>query len=299
MQAVKRRFREWFCREWFFVGLVTLMLGAVLLLGIGFRASEVDASEKSIDRERVLDRALEDYASALAEPEREARRDGFVRAYLGFSALFEDGVTTAPLLTNLGNAALQAGRMGEAVLAYRRAIDVDPGAGKARQNLDHLRRQLPGGVPRPGPAEGASPPILERVFSPVIWSAIAALSFVVFAAALAVSVRWQEGAWRGVALLAAVVWAVIVGSFVYDSVAIESEWAVVTADEAMARSADSALAPLAWPDPLPAGVEVRLVESREGWTRVRLSNGRDVWLRESNLTRVRAEPDSRSRPRSQ
>ena len=260
------------------LGMTTLVSGSALA-----------TSDSPLDRERVLDRALADYASALAEPERESRREGFVQAYRGFNTLYEDGVTTAPLLTNLGNAAVQAGRMGEAVVAYRRAIAVDPRASTARQNLDHLRRQWPSGIPRPGAAQDPSPPILERVFSPEIWKVIAALCFVVVGAALCASVRFQEGAWRGVALVAGLSWTVIVGLLVYDSVAVESEWAVVTAEEAMARSADSALAPLAWPDPLPAGVEVRLVESRGDWLRVRLANGRDVWLRASKLTRVRNE----------
>ena len=49
---------------------------------------------------------------------------------------------------------------------------------------------------------------------------------------------------------------------------------------------DSALAPLAFPDPLPAGVEVRLLEARDDWARVRLANGRDVWVRASSVTAV-------------
>jgi hypothetical protein len=62
----------------------------------------------------------------------------------------------------------------------------------------------------------------------------------------------------------------------------------MTADETPARSADSSLAPLAFPDPLPGGTEVTLVEVRSPWSRVRLANGRDAWVAESSVTPVRA-----------
>ena len=63
------------------------------------------------------------------------------------------------------------------------------------------------------------------------------------------------------------------------------------ADEAVARAADSALAPSTLPAPLPGGVEVRILERRSPWIRIRLANGRDAWVAESALMTV-AEPDS-------
>lgn len=83
-----------------------------------------------------------------------------------------------------------------------------------------------------------------------------------------------------------VAWALILASIVFDSAESKTELAVITADEALARSADSRLAALAFPDPLPGGVEVEELEERAEWTRVRLHNGRDVWLRGSDVTRV-------------
>ena len=56
--------------------------------------------------------------------------------------------------------------------------------------------------------------------------------------------------------------------------------------EAVARAADSSLAPSAFPQPLPAGVELRILEERAPWLRVRLANGRDAWLNRSSVTRI-------------
>jgi uncharacterized protein YgiM (DUF1202 family) len=37
---------------------------------------------------------------------------------------------------------------------------------------------------------------------------------------------------------------------------------------------------------LPGGTEVRILETRSPWLRVRLANGRDAWVAESALTPV-------------
>ena len=90
------------------------------------------------------------------------------------------------------------------------------------------------------------------------------------------------------ALFGVVVWGLLLGSTFLGS-ASERPLAVLIAAETEARSADSVLAPRALPEPLPAGVEVDLLEEREGWARVRLANGRDVWVRRTSVARVDAE----------
>ena len=113
---------------------------------------------------------------------------------------------------------------------------------------------------------------------------LAAICFLVGALAVAFAVRRREGAFRGLAFLAFACWALLTASL---SVSEEVErTAVVTGLRAEARSADSPLAPLALPDPLPPGVEMALVEDRGDWSRGRLANGRDVWIRSSKLTTI-------------
>jgi hypothetical protein len=82
------------------------------------------------------------------------------------------------------------------------------------------------------------------------------------------------------------VWLALLASLIVESSSGAADAAVVTADEAIARAADSALAPSPLPAPLPGGTEVRILETRSPWLRVRLANGRDAWVAESALTRV-------------
>lgn len=248
--------------------------------------SSGSARVSGLDREARLQQALDSYAQALTESGRDERLAGFSRAEQGFASLTADGVVSAALWTNLGNAALQAQHPGLAVLAYHRALRLEPDATAARQNLAHLRARLPSWVPRPDSSDGAQALRFYRQIGAETRSLVSAICFVSMSLCIVLAVRRREGAWRGLAFLTGLGWLIGVASLVYDGAVREDNLAVLIADEVLARSADSFLAPLALPDPLPAGVEVDLLEERAEWTRVRLANGRDVWVRSSSVDRV-------------
>jgi hypothetical protein len=115
----------------------------------------------------------------------------------------------------------------------------------------------------------------------------AAFAFVVVGLLVAGAIRFRQPALRNAAAIPALIWLVLIASVVVDFSAGSLEDAVVTAEETVARAADSALAPSTLPAPLPGGVEVRIFERRSPWLRVRLANGRDAWVAESALTLVR------------
>ena len=239
----------------------------------------------ALDREARLAEASEAYSIALTEPDRDTRLAGFARAQRLFASLVDDGVESAPLYVDLGNAALQAQDRGHAVLSYHRALRLDPDDRTARQNLDYVRGRLPGWVPRPEDAEGFRGFFDDRLL-PRAWRVRgAAIAFVLAAIAIVLAVRERPGAWRGLALFCVAVWALLLAS-TFAGGRSTRPLAVLVASETEARSADSALAPRALPEPLPAGVEVDLLEEREGWARVRLANGRDVWVRRTSVVRV-------------
>jgi len=263
-------------------GMRSLVLLPVLLFAVLVGGSD---AAHALDREARLAEASEAYSIALSEPDRDARLAGFVRAQRLFASLVADGVETAPLYVDLGNAALQAQDRGHAVLAYHRALRLDPDERTARQNLEYVRGRLPGWVPRPEDAEGFRGFFDDRLL-PRAWRLRgAAIAFALAAIAVVLSVRERPGAWRGLALLGFSVWALLLASTFVGGPS-TSPLAVFVAPETVARSADSALSPRALPEPLPAGVEVDLLEEREGWARVRLANGRDVWVRETSVARV-------------
>ena len=254
----------------------------VLLVAAPFANGESDL----IGSSARLDQALSQYANALEETNRDARLANFARAEVGFAWVAEHGSQNAALQTNIGNAALQAEHLGQAVLAYHRALRLDPNASAAHQNLVHVRTLLPSWVPRPSASEGIEALLFFRRIPAALRFDLAAGCFLLVAASLAISVRRRDGGWRGLAFVAGLAWLLLLSSVVFDAGDQKRSAAVITADETFARSADSRLAALALPEPLPAGAEVDILEERAEWARIRMHNGRDVWVRGSSVTRV-------------
>ncbi len=235
----------------------------------------------------LLGRGVQVYAAALDTADRGARLEAFRNAERLFAAAASKGPATAELQVNLGNAALAGERLGPAVLAYRRALLVEPTHPRAAQNLDHARSLLPLWVPRPEPAgviEGS--PLLRRLADPGFLPFAGAGCFALAALLLALGIRLDRGGLRLWAAVFGLVWLALLAWGSWGPRWADPNAAVVIAEEATARSADSALAPSALPQSLPGGAEVRRVESRSPWVRVRLANGRDVWLLESALAFV-------------
>ncbi|NLF71640.1 MAG: hypothetical protein GX575_21630 [Candidatus Anammoximicrobium sp.] len=253
--------------------------------------------------ERVLAEAVQEYRAALDSPDRDQRLERFRRAELLFAQLASGGqggsakpVRNADLYVNLGNAAMGAERLGPAILAYRRALWLDPNHHRAEQNLEHARTLLPDWVPRP--ERGG---LLTTFFA---WvdrlslrelQTLAALTFFVAVALVAGAIRWRQPIFRNLAVIPGIVWLLLLGVVLSRALGSADDAAVVTVSEAIARSADSAGAPARLPQPLPSGTEVRVVETRDDWARVRLYDGRDAWLPRSAVELVTGTgPDSRT-----
>ena len=181
------------------------------------------------ERDLLLRDAIETYTRALDTEERDPRLAGFRRAEHLFARVAADGAHNAELFTNLGNAALLAEDLGGAVLAYRRALAVDPDHARALQNLEHARALLPEWVPRPE-AGGLwdsfffwhrSLPRATRVRA-------SALCFTAAALLVAAGIRWRQTSLRNAALVPALAWLGLVGSVSFAGGESRSE-AVITA----------------------------------------------------------------------
>jgi tetratricopeptide (TPR) repeat protein len=231
------------------------------------------------DPRGALEQAISAYTEAQAASRREDRVAGFQQAQQLFELVRAQGVHSADLYTNLGNAALQAERLGPAILAYRRALVLDPNHAQARQNLLHARSLLPAWVPRPE-QEGA----LESFFfwrhtlSPTEQASIAAACFLLAALLFAVAIRWQATLARTLAIMPLLVWVGLLISLAIEAQSDGFAHAVITAEETLARAADSPNAPVRFAEPLPGGTEVEIRESRDHWAHIVFANRRDAWV---------------------
>ncbi len=256
----------------------------LVLISVGLVVPTVSA--RTADDGTVAE-AVAAYSAAMDSEERSVRLEAFRRAARLFARAIEGGADNAAIYTNLGNSALQGEQMGMAVLAYRRALWVDPVHPRALQNLEYARSLLPAWVPHPDENS-----VLDSFF---FWhrslsrderNLAAAVCFALAAVLFALAVRTRSSTPRNIAILPMVAWIALLASVLIDPASRSANEAVITVDEVAARAADSAFAPSLFSAPLPGGTEVRILENRPPWARIRLANGRDVWVRESSIAPV-------------
>ena len=237
------------------------------------------------DGSEQVDAARAEYSAALDESS-SARRQRFADAQRRFGQLANAHPNAPELLADWGNAALGAGDTGTAVLAYRRALLLDPGHDRAARNLATLRSSLPAWLPRPASASAIDSLLFWRGLLSVSGQLL--LGGVLFAIGILLLAPWPGPGRRpmrsgGVACL--VLCSVVTALALLTPN--PANHAVVIADETTLHTADSRGAPALLPTPLPAGTEVTIIERREGWTRVALADGADGWIAAASMESLR------------
>ncbi|MDE0422384.1 MAG: BatD family protein [Gammaproteobacteria bacterium] len=262
---------------------------ALAVVGLLVTSRESEANEGA---QTAIEGARGLYRSAIEESDRLRRVRLFAGAERAFRSEAAANVDAPELQVDWGNAALGAQDAGRAVLAYRRALSAAPDNGRALTNLAWVRDRLPVWVPRPA-ADGALDSLLfwrDRFSVPQLH----VLGGAAFAIGVLLLTPWpRRPRWLGaVAVGAFAVWIVAAGSAVLAADAADD--AVVVTDGVTLRSADSTGASPTFANPLPAGTEVGIVETRDAWVRVALADGTRGWLAASSVEAVRTlkRPDA-------
>lgn len=218
------------------------------------------------------------------------------------------------LETNIANASLLGGEVPGAILAYRRALSIDPtdraviaGLAAARRSAgtealalgQSLGKKEDGGraAAREGGVRGALAAIggvvrdaSERVTIAVssrILILVAAIGYVAIfgCATLRILGRVRTPGWV-FALMFAVMAAATGPLLVREIRTSRASEAVVLASNVVARNGPAELYDPAFQEPLRAGLEVAIVERRGAWTMIRLRDGREAWVRDDTLAVV-------------
>lgn len=212
-----------------------------------------------------------------------ARKAAFARAEIALGEAVRATPDRPELLTDWGNAALGAGDVATAVLAYRRALALDATNPRARHNLAWLRSRTADAF-RPASGGGATETLLFFHAWPRARKLIVGAA--AFAFAVLLLVPWAGRRRRGLAgisVLPFAVWVAMIASVVLED---RHEDDAVVMDDVVMRSADSAGAPAALLQPLPRGTEVTVLERRFAWTHVRVANGTPGWVPTGAVERI-------------
>ena len=226
----------------------------------------------------------------------EAAREAFEQSADGWRRLITAGHVNARTWTNLGNAELGAGDVGESIVAYLEADRLTPGDQQVRTNLTAARNQVPARFDDTGVTvlyDTVSDGWHVLGFDVRWW--IAAVCWIGFWGVLLIKINQRsdsadrtESEGGGLALRAAVIAlggiAVISAGTVALDVA-EDTWRSqgVLVQESVTRSGNGDSFSEVFSEALPSGVEFEVIESRPGWHRVRFSDDRTGWLRTDHV----------------
>ena len=213
--------------------------------------------------------------------------------YAGAAAAYEEvarqGVTSADLAFNLGDAYFRKGAIGPAIWSFERALALDPGDDDARYNLDKARKLAARRAQDRMEGEDKDPAwmrVVGGVSAPtVMWSFIAL--YLGFFAALAAR-RWARHESRPALTASAAVLAagaLLTGVLLAGRVHLDGiPFAVVLPDQiAVKEGADTNYRTSF---DAHAGLRVRIVDSDQDWLRVRLANGLEGWVRAQDVGRI-------------
>lgn len=191
-------------------------------------------------------------------------------------------IHTADIYHALGNAHMLLGEQGQAVLAYKRGERIDPTDPRLKDSLSQARAQVKIRV-EPSTTRRLVDLLMSwRGIVPrsLLWGGFWAM-FTVGWLLLTARVAFAAPRWFTVFAI----WLLGVG--LVPIIALAAEWllymradqVVLTQDSTIARSGpdDSIYEPV-YTEPLSAGVEATLLETRDGWAHLELANASTCWV---------------------
>lgn len=238
----------------------------VLLPAVDDRANDVDVVLH--DAETAFQAGLD----SRAFPEQ--ARSHFLRAEQLYAQLRDEGVNTPTLYRNLGNAALLAGDLPQAILAYRQGLAADPGDPVLQASLQYARTRVDStdGFKQAGDGfffrfHGWTFPTAYLLYVPG-WFFLA---------------RWWRSRlpgnlYMGLGCLATSL-ILLAGVWIYDS-KVHKPVAVITQDETYLRKGNGFAYPRLEERPLAQGAEAEVLASRNGWLKIELASGVTGWIPE-------------------
>lgn len=260
-----------------------------LLLGLSCSAASQQAAESDVQTSDTTAVAAAPAAAELSEDELwDKSNTAYVNgdyhaAAEGYTAILGRGRHSAKLYNNLANALFKTGRLGQAILYYRRALRLDPGNDDIRYNLESAEERTKDNIESvPGFFLADKVRSIRNTMSSTSW---AVLSLVALAAMLACAAtyllssrlgRRKAGFYGmlGCALLFAV--STAFSNAGRKEAAGRTEAIVMGQSVPVKSSPDNSATDLFV---LHEGTAVRITESSDEWCEIVIADGKKGWVR--------------------
>jgi hypothetical protein len=192
------------------------------------------------------------------------------QAARGFESLITRQGYSAPVLFNLANAQLRAGKTGQAILNYQRARWLAPRDPDIAANLRLARERSQVAL------VAASPLLFPDWFTVNGWAGLAAGSLLLVTATLPLALLLPR--WRPVLRVARIL---VVMTLLSSLTAIGARWGELNRPVVVAKSAPTRISPVTLGPALfslPEGTMVNIVKSHGSFTLVSAQNGQRGWV---------------------
>jgi tetratricopeptide (TPR) repeat protein len=255
------------------------------------RSSAIALNLTEEQQKTILSEANDLYSAALAKQQSDVAdsKQKFTAAAEKYQLLVDADVKNARLYTNLGNAYLEQGETPKAIANYLRALKIQPTLRVAQVNLREAEHQLTNAT---NPSESTAIPtspsgfvnvlvdwIKSRFSQPQLLSAMAALWCAIWAA-IAFRVVGYHFPWKSIAIFTAIFAACTGAVLVNIRHAEQRNLAVVADSKALAAQEAQADASLS------KGQIVEVLQQRGDTTRIRTTDGQEMWLPAATLEAI-------------
>jgi len=210
----------------------------------------------------------------------------YEKAVLGYEKIIREGRIENPkLYYNLANAYLLQNDLGMAILNYRKAEKLDKTNSDIQKNLAFARGRRIDKVEQKTETKIMQTLIFWHYdFSMRTKFIIACISFTIFCFTLAAAIWFgRKALFSVIMVISAVMLLSFAGSFVVDSCNQATQSAgVIISPQVTAYQGDGPNYPASFKEPLHAGTEFVVIERRPGWFHIRLADGSDGWIPQSD-----------------
>jgi len=260
----------------------------ILLAGLFF-LSVISPAEAELSKEQkisLFSQANENFRQANSTQDHKQAERLYERAILTFEKIIDEGgVRNSRLYYNLANAYFLKGRLGKAILNYRRA-------GKLQDSDENIKKNL--AFARSKRIDKIETKTERRVVQTLFfWHYDFALKtrfllMCIFFGAVCIcitAVIWfgRSSTYTIPAIICGILMLCFLTSVIFEYKTQASKVSgVITSKEVFAYQGDGENYPPSFKEPLHEGTEFDLLEKRPGWLYIRLSDGSDGWITEGS-----------------
>lgn len=216
-------------------------------------------------------------------------RGDYAGAVAAYEQLQHQGLASADLEFNLGNAYFRKGAIGPAIWAFERALALDPGDEDARYNAEQARKLATARAHDKIEGEDREPVWIRVVTalgpSTETWLFVALYLGFFGALALALRAPAEARPVRGAAAAVLGAAALLAGALLFGRAQLEKVPFGIVLPDALAVKEGADLNYRTSFD-VHAGLRVRIVEQDGDWVRIRLANGLEGWVRAPDVGRL-------------